>query len=194
MDDIWYVWSLWIKKSDETWHTGTAWDQDSDAVQVRSRLLWNVTVWLGAGYWCFRTAYQIHLQGSVSLTHSSMVLYGEVWTPEPLKTELTGLFWNVGNWPPTYAAYNPRRAKTSQSLWQMHNTSKVLVLRHWGWGVHLNSQYLDRDLKWAPLNANWMCYHWATAQEATQNSFWIDNYEILKNQLYNEQHLMCSLS
>jgi hypothetical protein len=54
--------------------------------------------------------------------HSSMMLCGEVWTPEPLKTESTGLSWNVGNPPPTYAAYNPRRAKTSMSLWQMYNT------------------------------------------------------------------------
>jgi len=60
--------------------------------------------------------------------HSSMMLYGEVWTLEPLKTEPTGLSWNVGHRPPTYTAYNPRRVKTS--LWQMHNTSKVLVSRH----------------------------------------------------------------
>jgi len=48
--------------------------------------------------------------------HSSMMLHGEVWTPEPLKTESTGLSRNVGNRPPTYAAYNPRRAKTPMSL------------------------------------------------------------------------------
>jgi hypothetical protein len=77
-----------------------------------------------------------------------------------------------------------------------YNTSKVLVLRHWGGGeeLHLTSQYLDRDLKWAPLYANWMCYHYAVAEEATQNSFWIDNYKILKKQLYNNQHFVCSLS
>lgn len=76
----------------------------------------------------------------------------------------------------------------------MYNTSTVLVLRHWGRGLHLKSQFVDRDLKWAPLYANRMCYHRAIAQEATQNSFWIDNYEILKKQLYNVQHLMCSMS
>jgi len=66
--------------------------------------------------------------------HSSTMSYGEVWTPEPLKTEPTGLSWNAGKWPPTYVAYNPRTAKTSKSLWQMYNTSKVLGLRQWGGG------------------------------------------------------------
>jgi hypothetical protein len=96
--------------------------------------------------------------------HSSMMLCGDVWTPEPLKTESTGLSWNVGNRPPNYAAYNSRRAKTSTSLWQMYNTIKVLVLRHWGGGAPSDQpvpgQWSEVGTSVCKLNVLPLCHSW----------------------------------